>query len=106
MPMRHLIVTGRLAASRIATMQSETSCGSAIRQRAEIALLHAVAGTTDVEIDFRVTSLLAELRGAREQHRIGAADLQGHRRLRRIEAEQPVAIAVHQREEEDEAISV
>ena len=82
MPMRHFTVTGMLTASRIAIMHSATISGSAIRHAPKRPLCTRSLGTADVEVDLVVAVLLAELRGPREQLRVGAAELQRDRVLR------------------------
>src|SRR4029079_3690300 len=64
---------------------------------AEAALLHAVRWTADVEIDLVVAEIRADPRATGERRRIAAAKLQRHRMLRRIEADQPFAVAVQNR---------
>ena len=64
---------------------------------AEPALLHAIGGAADIEIDLVVAKLGADARALCERRRVGAAELQRHRMLRRIEAEQARAIAPQHR---------
>ncbi len=62
--------------------------------RAEASGLHAIRRTTDVEIDFVITHLRADARGSGQIDRIGTAELQADGMFRRVEPEQPFAIAV------------
>ena len=62
---------------------------------AEAAVLHPVRRTADIEIDFVVAEILADPRGGGEIARIGTAELQRHRMLAWIEAEQPPAVAMN-----------
>ena len=64
---------------------------------AEAALLHPIRRTADVEIDLVVAEIRADPRAAGERRGIAAAELQRHRMLGRIEADQPVAVAVQHR---------
>ena len=64
---------------------------------AEAALLHALGRTADVEIDLVVAEIRADPRTVRERSRIGAAELQRHRMLGRIETDQPRAVAAQHR---------
>ena len=57
---------------------------------AEAAILHPVRRAADIEIDFVIAEILADLRRGREIARIGAAELQRHRMFAGIEAEQPL----------------
>ena len=57
---------------------------------AEAAVLHPIRRAADIEIDFVVAEILADLGRGREIARIGTAELQRHRMLARIEAEQPL----------------
>src|SRR6266852_3090829 len=68
---------------------------------AEPALLHAIGGAADIEIDLVVAEVGADARALRERRRVGAAELQRHRMLRRIEAEQARAIAAQHRARRD-----
>ena len=61
----------------------------------EAAVLHPVRRTADIEIDFVVAEILADLRGGGEIAGIGTAKLQRHRMLASIEAEQPPAVAMN-----------
>ena len=61
---------------------------------AEAAVLHPVRRTADIEVDLVIAEILADLRGGREIARIGAAELQRDRMFARIEAEQPLAVAM------------
>ena len=62
---------------------------------AEAAILDPVGRTADIEIDFVITEVFADPRRGREIGRIGPAKLQRHRMLARIEAEQPLPIAMN-----------
>ena len=64
---------------------------------AEAAVLHPVRRTADIEIDFVVAEILADLRCGGEIARIRAAELQRDRMLAGIETEQPRAIAMDDR---------
>ena len=68
---------------------------------AETSRLHAIGRTTDIEVDLVVAETLADPRRLRQLGRLGTAELQGHRMLARIEAEQPLAIAVDHRRRGD-----
>ena len=61
---------------------------------AERAVLHPVGRTADVEIDLVIVEGRGDRRRAREIRRLRAAKLQRERALERIEAEEPLAIAV------------
>ena len=61
---------------------------------AEAGVLHPIRGAADVQVDLVVAPRRAELGRAREIVRIGAAQLQRHRVLGRIEAQEPRRIAV------------
>ncbi len=61
---------------------------------AEAALLHAVGGTADIQIDLVVAEFLGNARAFGKLARIGAAELERHRTLGRIERHQPRAVAV------------
>ena len=91
MPMRHLTVTGTATARRIAATQSRDELGLRHQAGAEAALLHPVRRAADVEVDLVVAEVLADARAAcGELRRIGAAELQRHRMLLGVEAEQPL----------------
>ena len=60
----------------------------------EAALLHAVGGAADVEIDLVVAERLANRRRLGERPWIGAAELQRNRMLEVAHGEQPRAVAV------------
>ena len=64
---------------------------------AEAALLHPVRRAAEIEIDFVVAEVLRDARALRERARIAAAELERHRMLRRIEGEEPRAVAVDHR---------
>ncbi len=55
---------------------------------AEAAFLHAIRRAADIEIDFVIAEILADLRRCREIGRIAAAQLQRHRMLGLIEPKQ------------------
>ena len=95
--MRHFTVTGSATAAFIAATQSPTSAGSRHQAGAEAALLHAIGRAADIEIDLVIAEIRADARALRQRVRIGAAELQGDRMLRRIEAEQPRAVAMQHR---------
>src|SRR5204863_9528361 len=57
---------------------------------AERAALHAFARAADVEVDFVVAILLAELRAARKLVGLAAAELERHRMLCGTEGEMPL----------------
>ncbi len=61
---------------------------------AEPAVLHPVRRAADIEVDLVIAEILADLRGGREVARIGTAELQRHRMLAGIEAEQSRPVAV------------
>ena len=63
---------------------------------AEAAFLHAVGGAATVEIDLVVTPLLGECGAVRERRGIAAAELQGERKLLRIEGEMPRDVTMQQ----------
>ncbi len=56
---------------------------------AEAAVLHAVGRAADIEVDFIITEIRADLRGLSDLRGITAAELQRDRMLRRIKSEQP-----------------
>jgi hypothetical protein len=62
--------------------------------RPEASLLHALRRAADVEVDLVIAEVGADPRAAGERRRIAAAKLKGHRMLCRIEADQPVAVAM------------
>ena len=64
---------------------------------AEAAFLHPVGRAADIEIDLVVAEIFADARASAERRRIAAAELQRHRMLGRIEAEQPRAVAAQHR---------
>ena len=57
--------------------------------RTEAPGLHAVGGASAVEVDFIETMLGPDPRRLRQQRRLAAAQLQGHRMLDRIQRQQP-----------------
>ncbi len=61
---------------------------------AEAAVLHAIGGAADIEIDFVIAEVGADPRRLRQIFRIAAAELQRHRMLGGIEAEQALARAM------------
>ncbi len=61
---------------------------------AEAAVLHPVGRTADIEIDFVVAEILADLSRGGEIARVGTAELKRDRMLARIEAKQPRAVAM------------
>ena len=97
MPMRHLTVTGIVTAAFMAATQSPTSAGSAIRQAPK----RPSCTRSDGQPALRLISSkprsapIARARGQRA--RVGAAELQRHRMLGRIETQQPCPIAVQHR---------
>ncbi len=72
--------------------------GDQIRLRhqagAETAVLHPVGRAADIEVDFVVAEILADLGCAGEIARIGPAELQRDRMLAGIESKQPRAVAM------------
>ena len=64
---------------------------------AEASRLHAVGRATDIEVDLVIAELGANLRGLRQPHRFAAAQLQRHRMLACIEADQPFPVAADHR---------
>ena len=64
----------------------------------EAALLHPVRRAADIQVDFAVTEILADFRSLGQNRRVTAADLQCHRLLACIEAQQPLAVAVADRQ--------
>ena len=95
--MRHLTVTGTRTRARMAATQRATSVGLGHQAGAEAALLHAVRGAADVEVDLVVAEALADRGGLGEPGRIGAAELQGDRMLLGAERQQPLAVAMQDR---------
>ena len=67
--------------------------GLAHQAGAEGAALHAVGRAADIEIDLVVAEVRADGGGLRERVRLRAAELQRHRMLAPIEADQPRAVA-------------
>ena len=65
--------------------------------RAEASLLHAVRRAAGIQIDLVETGIGADARAFRQRARLGAAKLQRHRMLGRIEAQEPRAIAMQHR---------
>jgi len=61
---------------------------------AEGAALHALARAAAVQVDLRIAPRLADARSPRQRVGLAAAELQRHRLLDRIEAEQPLEVAV------------
>ena len=64
---------------------------------AEAAFLHAVGRTADIEIDLVIAEIGADARRSGKRRRLAAAELQRHRMLERIEAEQARAVAAQHR---------
>ena len=89
MPIRHFTVTGMFTARFMAC----NAFGDQRRLRhqtgAEAAVLHPVRRAADIEIDFVVAEILADLRARREIARIRAAELKRDGMLAGIETEQP-----------------
>ena len=96
-PMRHLTVTGTSTAAAIAATHSATSVGLAHEAGAEAAALHPVGRAAAIEIDLVVAELGADARRLREPSRLRPAELQRHGMLARVEADQPLARAEHDR---------
>ena len=64
---------------------------------AEAAVLHAVGRAAAIEVDLVVAEIGADARRLGEPLRLGAAELQRDRMFGRVEAEQPLARAEHDR---------
>ncbi len=64
---------------------------------AEPRMLHAVARTAEIEIDLVIAERLGNGCACRQGVRVGAAELQRHRMLGRIETEQTLAVAAQHR---------
>jgi hypothetical protein len=64
---------------------------------AEAPLLHPVGRTADIQVDLIIAEVGRDAGTFGQRARIGAAKLQRHRMLRRIEAEQPLAVPVQDR---------
>ena len=96
-PMRHFTVTG----TRDRRLHRRDAVADQLRLAhqagAERARLHAVGRAADIEVDLVIAEVRADPRRLGELRRIGAAELQRHRMLDRIEAEQPLAVAVDHR---------
>ena len=71
--------------------------GLAHQAGAEAARLHAIRRAADVEVDLVVAEIRADPRRLRELARFRSAELQRHRMLGRIVAEQARAVAMHHR---------
>ena len=96
-----MTVTGTATAARMARDALRHARRLEHQRRAETAGLDAVARTADVEIDLVVAGRSAEPRRGRELAGIAAAELQRDGMLARIEAQQPVGVAVQQRARRD-----
>ena len=64
---------------------------------AEASRLHAVRRAADIQIDFGIAEIRADLRGLRQLLRLRSAQLQRHRIFAAVEAQQPLAIAAQDR---------
>jgi hypothetical protein len=64
---------------------------------AEAAFLNTIGWAADVEVDLVVAEILGNARAFGERPRIGAAELDRHRVLERIEADEPLAVAAQHR---------
>src|SRR5581483_11507168 len=64
---------------------------------AEAALLHAVGGTADIEVDLVIPEARGDARTLGERRGIRTAELDRHRMLGGVIAEQPLAVAVQYR---------
>ena len=64
---------------------------------AEAAVLHAIRGAADIDVDLVIAKIFADLSGFREMRRIGTAELQRHRMLAGVIAEQPLPVAMNDR---------
>ena len=64
---------------------------------AEAARLHTVRRTPAIQIDLIVAEGQTDFGGARQFFRVGPAELQRDRMLDRMEAEKPLAVAMHDR---------
>ena len=95
MPIRHFTVTGMPTARFMAATPLGDQCRLRHQAGAETAVLHPVRRTSDIEIDFVVAEILADLRRGREIARLRTAELQRHRMFGRVEAEQALAIAMN-----------
>jgi hypothetical protein len=73
---------------------SGDQCGLGHQAGAETTLLHPVRRTTDIEVDFVVTEILADLCRRREIARIRAAELKRHGMFASIEAKQALPVTV------------
>ncbi len=97
-PMRHLTVTG----TRTAAVDGGHALGDQLRlghqAGAEAAVLHPVGRTADIEVDLVDSrSPPRSRRPGAQRRRIGAAELQRHRMLGRVEAQQLLAVAMDHR---------
>ena len=61
---------------------------------AKSSLLNPVGGAANVEIDFAIAIILANLGSIRKQNGIAAAELEGHGLLKGIKAQQALAVAM------------
>src|ERR1700737_3646775 len=68
---------------------------------AKTALLHAVRGTADVEINLIVAEIGCDLRALRKLFGLAAAELKRNWMLRRTEGKKPCAVAVDDRRRRD-----
>ncbi len=64
---------------------------------AEAARLHAVRWAADIQVDFAIAEIGADLRGLRQLYGIAAAQLQRHGALAGIETQKPLALAMQDR---------
>jgi hypothetical protein len=62
--------------------------------RPEAAVLHTIRGAADIDVDFVITEIRADLRSLREVRRLRTAQLQRHRMFARVESKQPRAVAM------------
>ena len=89
--MRHFTVTGMVDRR----LHRGDAFGDQLRRAhqagAERARLHAVGRAADIEVDLVIAEAFADPRRLGELGRIGAAELQRHRMLAGVEAEQPLA---------------
>ena len=97
MPMRHFTVTGIDTAAFMAATQSPTSAGSAIRQAPKRPSCTRSDGQPTLRLISSKPKLGADARASGKRARLGAAKLQRHRMLGRIEPQQPRAVAVQHR---------
>ena len=74
-------------------MHSATSDGSFIRQAPK----RPACTRSDVQVDLVITPVGTDARGGGERLRLAATQLQRHRMLAGVEAQQPLAVAVQHR---------